>query len=235
MIECSDEAKKYVDYRDVDEKTRSRMNMLFAVSQKKFWHRKRAFDIAAAVGSTLILWPAYLLIALIIFIDDPHGSPIYRQKRVGRHGEEFLMYKFRTMVVDADAKKAALMTQNEADGPVFKMKNDPRITRFGRLLRKTSIDEMLQIPFNVLPGNMSFVGPRPPLPEEFAQYTDYQKLRLVVTPGLTCYWQTTENRNDVDFDSWIDMDIEYIRKRNIWVDLKLIFKTLKVLFKKEGR
>lgn len=228
-------ASDFVNFENVDEKTRHKMEILFAAPHKGFWVRKRAFDIIISLGSTLILWPFYLLIALIIFIDDPHGSPLYKQKRIGRHGEVFYMYKFRTMVVNADAQKAALMDQNEADGPAFKMKNDPRITRFGRFLRKASMDELMQIPFNVLPGSMSFVGPRPPLPEEFEQYDDYQKLRLVVTPGLTCYWQATDNRNDVAFNDWIDMDIQYITKRNLWLDTKLIFKTVGNLLKKDGR
>ena len=120
------------------------------------------------------------------------------------------------------------------DGPVFKIKNDPRITRVGGFLRTTSIDELPQL-FNVLKGDMSLVGPRPPLPEEVAQYNDYQRLRLVVTPGLTCFWQTADNRNDISFDKWVEMDIEYIETRTAWLDMKIILRTIRVVIGREGR
>jgi lipopolysaccharide/colanic/teichoic acid biosynthesis glycosyltransferase len=164
------------------------------------------------------------IIALIVFIDDPHGSPFYRQVRIGRHGRPFYMYKFRTMHVNADKIKKDLMERNEMDGPVFKIKNDPRITRLGKLLRRLSIDEMPQF-FNVFIGNMSLVGPRPPLPDEVEQYTDYQKLRLIVTPGITCDWQISRHRNDISFDDWVEMDLNYIEHRCTMHDLKIVFKT----------
>lgn len=224
----------YISYDKVDEKTRESMKRLFAAPKKNFWRRKRNFDIALSFLSLTLLLPFFVLIYILIFIDDPHASPIFRQKRVGRHGEEFTMYKFRTMVANAEALKEKLAAQNEMDGPVFKIKDDPRITRVGKFLRKTSIDELMQL-FNVLKGDMSFVGPRPPLPEEVAQYNDYQRLRLVVTPGLTCFWQTTDDRNDVSFDEWVEMDIQYIESRTFWLDLKIIARTVRVVITREGR
>ena len=224
----------YISYDKVDEKTRESMKRLFAAPKKNFWRRKRNFDIALSFLSVTLLFPFFVLIYILIFIDDPHASPIFRQKRVGRHGEEFTMYKFRTMVANAEALKEKLAAQNEMDGPVFKIKDDPRITRIGKFLRKTSIDELMQL-FNVLKGDMSFVGPRPPLPEEVAQYNDYQRLRLVVTPGLTCFWQTTDDRNDVSFDEWVEMDIQYIESRTFWLDLKIIARTVRVVITREGR
>lgn len=144
------------------------------------------------------------------------------------------MYKFRTMVCNAEELKKQLETQNEMDGPVFKIKDDPRITRMGHFLRTTSIDEILQL-VNVVKGDMSLVGPRPPLPDEVAKYDDYQKLRLVVTPGLTCIWQTASDRNDIPFDEWVEMDIDYIEHRTMLMDLKVLFKTALVVITREGR
>ena len=150
-----------------------------------------------------------LIVAIVIVIDSPGAGPIFAQTRVGRDGKEFKFYKFRSMVPNADAMKDALMDQNEADGPAFKMKNDPRITRVGKFIRKTSIDELPQL-FNVLKGEMSIVGPRPPVPREVALYDEYQMQRLLVTPGLTCYWQIQPHRNDLSFEKWLELDIQYI-------------------------
>lgn len=136
----------------------------------------------------LVLWPFLLLVVLIIYLDDPHGSPLFSQTRIGRDGKTFRLYKFRSMYMNAEEKLSGLMEQNEMDGPVFKMKDDPRITRVGHIIRRCSIDELPQL-INILKGDMSIVGPRPALPREVAQYNDYQKQRLYVTPGLTCYWQ----------------------------------------------
>lgn len=210
------------------------MDRLFKAPKKNYWLKKRAFDLTVSILAALILSPFLLLIYILIFLDDPHGSPIFRQKRVGRHGKPFTMYKFRTMVCNAEQLRKELESQNEMDGPVFKIKDDPRITRVGRFLRQTSIDEILQL-INVIRGDMSLVGPRPPLPEEVAQYDDYQKLRLVVTPGLTCYWQTANDRNDIPFDKWVEMDIDYIEHRTMLTDLKLLFKTALVVITREGR
>ena len=227
-------AEVFIDYNEVNEKTKASMDRLFKASKKNYWLKKRAFDLTVSIFATLILSPFLILVYILIFLDDPHGSPIFRQKRVGRHGKLFTMYKFRTMVCNAEQLRKELESQNEMDGPVFKIKDDPRITRVGRFLRQTSIDELLQL-INVIRGDMSLVGPRPPLPEEVAQYDDYQKLRLVVTPGLTCYWQTANDRNDIPFDKWVEMDIDYIEHRTMLTDLKLLFKTALVVITREGR
>ena len=215
------EQEVFIDYEKVDEKTKAGMDRLFKAPKKNFWLKKRTFDLVVSLLALLILSPFLLIIYIFIFIDDPHGSPIFRQKRVGRHGKLFTMYKFRTMVCNAEELKKQLETQNEMDGPVFKIKNDPRITRMGHFLRTTSIDEILQL-VNVVKGDMSLVGPRPPLPDEVAKYDDYQKLRLVVTPGLTCIWQTASDRNDIPFDEWVEMDIDYIEHRTMLMDLKVL-------------
>ncbi len=194
---------------------------------------KRAFDIVFSALALICLLPFLLLIALCVFLDDPHGSPIYIQTRVGRGGRTFRFYKFRSMVVGADKLLDSLQTQNEKSGPVFKMKDDPRITRIGRILRKTSLDELPQF-FNVLIGDMSAVGPRPALPDEVAQYSDYHRLRLAVTPGLTCFWQTCDHRDAIDFDDWVKMDLRYIREASFSLDIKLILRTVKVMFTGEG-
>lgn len=224
----------YIDYDKVDEKTKAGMDRLFKTPKKNFWLKKRAFDLTLSLLALLILSPILLIIYILIFIDDPHGSPIFRQKRVGRHGKLFTMYKFRTMVCNAEELKKQLEAQNEMDGPVFKIKNDPRITRMGHFLRTTSLDEILQL-INIVKGDMSLVGPRPPLPDEVAKYDDYQKLRLVVTPGLTCIWQTASDRNDIPFDKWVEMDIDYIEHRTMLMDLKVLFKTALVVITREGR
>ena len=144
------------------------------------------------------------------------------------------MYKFRTMVANAEQLKDRLRGQNEMDGPVFKIKDDPRITRVGKFLRTTSIDELPQL-INVLRGDMSLVGPRPPLPDEVAQYDDYERLRLVVTPGLICLWQISDNRNDIPFEEWVEMDIDYIEHRTAVGDMVIMFKTAMAMIGKEGR
>ena len=225
----------YLEQGKIDEATEKRLRELLEnKSFRSYWRKKRRFDI---VVSSIILTLAAIpmcVVAVAIFLDDPHGSPFYKQIRIGRHGEEFYMYKFRTMYVDADKRKAELMEQNEMDGPVFKMKEDPRITRLGKYLRKLSIDEIPQF-FNVFKGHMSLVGPRPPLPNEVEQYKDYHKLRLIVTPGITCDWQIADNRNDIPFDEWVEMDLNYIENRTTLGDLKIIFKTPFAMLSATGR
>ena len=228
------QSTEYFNYEKVDEKTRESMDRLFKAPKKNFWVKKRAFDITASLLALIVLSPFLLIIYILIFIDDPKASPVFRQKRIGRHGKEFTMYKFRTMVANAEQIRGELADKNEMDGPVFKIKEDPRITKIGKFLRKTGIDEILQL-VNVLKGDMSLVGPRPPLPEEVSEYDDYQKLRLVVTPGLTCIWQTTKERNDVSFEEWVNMDIDYIEHRTMLLDIKMIFKTVAVMFGRDGR
>lgn len=194
---------------------------------------KRIFDIVASFCALVLLSPVFLVISLIIYLDDPHGSPIFSQTRVGKKGKLFRFYKFRSMVVNAEDLLAGLQEQNEMRGPAFKMKNDPRITKVGRFIRKTSLDELPQL-WNVLKGDMSFVGPRPPLPNEVEQYTEEQKKRLSVTPGLTCYWQVQPSRNELEFDEWFALDMKYIRERSIGIDIKIIFQTIMVMLHMEG-
>lgn len=191
---------------------------------KLYWRFRRTQDVIIASIALLILWPLMLIIALIIVIDSPGASPIFVQTRVGRDGKKFKFYKFRSMCANAEEKLAELMKHNEMDGPAFKMKDDPRITRVGKFIRKTSIDELPQL-WNILKGDMSIVGPRPALPREVAQYDDYMKQRLIVTPGLTCYWQIQPRRNDLSFEEWMELDIKYIQERSFKVDWKIIFAT----------
>ena len=194
---------------------------------------KRAFDIAASFCALVVLSPVFLIIYLIIYLDDPHGNPIFSQIRIGKNGKAFRFYKFRSLVVNAEDLLAGLQNQNEMSGPAFKMKNDPRVTKVGRFIRKTSLDELPQL-WNVLKGDMSLVGPRPPLPNEVEQYTEEQKKRLSVTPGLTCYWQVQPSRNDLDFGEWFELDMKYLRERSMKTDIKIIFQTILVVLHMEG-
>ena len=224
----------YIEQDKVDAKTREKLEAIIEKSYKTFWQGKRIFDIFFATLILLFFLPLMIAIAVVIVIDDPSAGPFYKQIRVGRHGKEFYMYKFRTMRANADKMIDELAKQNEMDGPVFKMKEDPRITRVGKILRKLSLDELMQF-FNVLKGDMTLVGPRPPLPREVKFYTDYQRLRLLVTPGLTCTWQISKNRNDIPFDEWVEMDIEYIQTRTYRNDLKIMLKTPIVMLTATGR
>ncbi|CUO42516.1 sugar transferase [Clostridium disporicum] len=188
---------------------------------------KRVIDIIAAVIGLIVLSPILLIVAILIKIDSK-GPILFKQQRVGKDGNEFGMYKFRSMVINAEELKDSLEDKNEMSGPMFKMKNDPRITRVGKFIRKTSIDELPQL-INVIKGEMSLVGPRPSLPKEVAQFKPWMKERLTVKPGLTCYWQVS-GRNNIPFEEWMKMDIKYIKERSLWVDIKLIFRTFFVLF-----
>lgn len=204
-------------------------------SQNQFYQTVKRFqDVVLSFIALVLLFPFMLIIALVIWIECPNASPIFVQDRVGKNGKVFRFYKFRSMVPNAEAKLQEVLNQNEMDGPVFKIKNDPRITHFGRFIRKTSIDELPQL-FNVLRGDMSIVGPRPALPREVAQYTDYERQRLLVTPGLTCYWQVQPNRNALSFDAWLALDLKYIQERSFLVDWKIIWKTVSVVFKMYGQ
>lgn len=224
----------YIEREKVDDKTRERLEALIEKSYSAYWRRKRLFDIFFTTLILLFLVPLMLLITVVVFIDDPHASPIYKQVRAGRHEKLFKMYKFRTMYTNADEMKISLLENNEMNGPVFKMKDDPRITRVGKFLRKLSLDELMQF-FNVFKGDMTLVGPRPPLPDEVNFYTDYQKLRLLVTPGITCTWQISKNRNDIPFEKWVDMDLDYIQNRTFWGDIKIMLKTPLVMLSATGR
>lgn len=227
-------AVNFLEPEKIDEKAAERLERLIEGSYSSYWKKKRVFDVTVTLLLLIFLIIPILIIALIVFIDDPHGSPFYKQVRIGRHGKEFYMYKFRSMYVDAEERRSELIESNEMNGPVFKMKDDPRITRVGRVIRRLSVDELPQL-FNVLKGNMSLVGPRPALPDEVVKYTDYEKLRLIVTPGITCTWQITQNRNDVPFEKWLEMDLEYIETRTAWQDIKIIFKTPFAMLSATGR
>ncbi len=186
-----------------------------------------------ALLALIILFIPLLIIALVIVIDSPGASPIFVQKRVGKNGRVFNFYKFRSMVPNAESMLKNLLDKNEMTGPVFKMKEDPRITRIGKFIRSCSIDELPQL-INIIKGDMSFVGPRPAIVREVEQYTDREKQRLCIIPGLTCYWQIQPKRNDLSFEEWLDLDLKYIRERNFFLDIKIIFKTVGAVFGMEG-
>lgn len=224
----------YIDQDKVDARTREKLEAIIAKSYGSYWQKKRLFDIFFATLILLFFLPLMIIISIVIVIDDPHAGPFYKQIRVGRHGKEFYMYKFRTMRKNADKMIEKLEKENEMDGPTFKIKNDPRITRVGKYLRRLSLDELMQF-FNVFKGDMTLVGPRPPLPREVEKYTDYHKLRLLVTPGLTCTWQISKNRNDIPFDEWVEMDVEYIQTRTYLNDIKIMLKTPVVMLTATGR
>lgn len=188
---------------------------------------KRTIDIIGSLFGLIILSPILLIVMAAIKIES-RGPVVFAQERVGYKGKRFKMYKFRSMVENAEELKEKLKDQNEMNGPMFKMKNDPRVTRVGRIIRKTSIDEIPQF-VNVLKGDMSLVGPRPSLLKEVEEFDDWMLRRLDVKPGLTCYWQVS-GRNDIDFEEWMKLDIKYIEEQSILVDIKLILKTVLVLF-----
>lgn len=198
--------------------------------KKKRWNYdviKRIIDITISGLALIILIPLFLVVAILIKVEST-GKVIFPQDRVGKDGEIFRMYKFRSMVANAEELKRKLILENEATGPMFKIKNDPRITTIGRFLRRTSIDELPQL-FNVLKGDMSLVGPRPSLPEEVEKFDLWMLRRLDVKPGLTCYWQVM-GRNSIGFEEWMKLDVKYVNERTLWIDTKLIFKTFFVLF-----
>lgn len=194
---------------------------------------KRVFDIGFSIFVLVCFSWLFVAIAIAIKIDDPNGPVFFRQKRVAKGGREFDIYKFRSMCVDAEKRIDELKALNEKTGPVFKIREDPRVTRVGYWLRKLSLDELPQF-VNVLFGDMSVVGPRPALPNEVATYSDYQRQRLLMKPGLTCYWQTRRNRDSITFDEWVDLDLLYIRKCSVWVDFKLIVQTVGCVLTAQG-
>ena len=216
-----DEVAIAIDYSDILGKE----SIFYSVT-------KRLIDIVGSLCGIILLSPLFLIVAILIKLEDPKGKVFFAQERNGRYPKTFKMYKFRSMVHNAEDLLKDLMDRNEQTGPVFKINDDPRITKVGKFIRKTSIDELPQL-FNVLKGDMSLVGPRPPIPHEVEQYNSYQMQRLAVKPGLTCIWQVS-GRNNIGFDEWVEMDIEYIKTRNLWLDIKLIFKTVGVLFGDEN-
>ena len=187
---------------------------------------KRGFDILASGVALVLLSPLFGILTVKIKKEDG-GPAFYSQTRIGKNGKPFKMWKFRSMIVNADKMVKQLEEQNEIDGAMFKIKDDPRVTKIGHVIRKYSLDELPQL-WNVLKGDMSLVGPRPPLPMEVADYTDYDKLRLTVTPGCTGLWQVTK-RNDSDFDEMVELDLEYINKSSLWFDFKILLKTVGVV------
>lgn len=188
---------------------------------------KRCIDILGALCGLILLSPILLVIMVLIKCESK-GPVIFSQERVGRYGKIFKMYKLRSMVVNAEELKKKLAAKNEMSGPMFKMKDDPRVTKVGKFIRKTSLDEIPQL-VNVLKGDMSLVGPRPSLPQEVVQFEWWMHERHEVKPGLTCYWQVS-GRNNIDFVDWMKLDIKYVEERSFWIDIKLIFKTAFVLF-----
>lgn len=193
---------------------------------------KRLMDIVGASVGLLLASPIMLIVAMLIKLEDPKGPIFFSQVRNGAYPKTFKMYKFRSMYIDAEERLQELMHLNEQSGPAFKIKDDPRITKIGKFIRKTSLDELPQL-FNVLKGEMSLVGPRPAIPREVEQYTAYQKQRLFVKPGLTCIWQVS-GRNNIEFDEWVELDIKYIKTRNLWLDIKLILLTIPALLGDEN-
>jgi exopolysaccharide biosynthesis polyprenyl glycosylphosphotransferase len=196
-----------------------------------YYFVKRSIDLILSFIGVIAFSPMMLIVAIAIKLDSK-GPAIFSQMRVGKNGKLFKMYKFRSMVDEAEELLDNLRSKNEMTGPMFKIKKDPRVTRVGKFIRKTSIDELPQL-FNVIKGDMSLVGPRPNLPHEVAKFTEYQKTKLIVKPGLTCYWQVM-GRSNIDFEDWMKLDIKYIEDRNTFLDLKLIFKTFGVFFGDDG-
>ena len=192
---------------------------------------KRAFDLIVGSGILLLLLPVIPLVALMIRLDS-EGPAFYRQERIGKGGRPFRFYKFRSMRADSDRLRADLESRNELSGPVFKMKNDPRVTAVGQFLRRSSLDEIPQI-FNVLKGDMSIVGPRPALPGEVARYEAWHRRRLDVKPGITCLWQVT-GRSHVGFDEWMRLDIEYMSRRSLRTDVAIFLKTIPAVIARRG-
>lgn len=193
---------------------------------------KRFFDIVLCAFALIVLSPLFLVIAILIKCED--GGPVFfKQTRLTKGRKEFGMYKFRSMCVDAEAKLESLMEQNEMEGPAFKMENDPRITKIGKFVRKTSIDELPQL-FNIIKGDMSIIGPRPPLIREVEAYTEYQLHRLDVKTGLSCYHECYGRSKVHDFDQWVEQDLRYIQERSLWVDFKIILMTVKVVLTGDG-
>lgn len=206
----------------------------FEYQERRYLYKgiKRIFDFVASFIGLVLLSPLFLIVAIAIKIEDPKGPVFYSQTRLGKKQEPFKMYKFRSMVVNADKHLKELLDENEVEGAMFKMKEDPRVTKVGEFIRKYSIDELPQL-VNVLLGNMSLVGPRPPLPREVKEYTPHDKLRLAVKPGCTGLWQIS-GRNDVGFHEMVELDLKYIDHRGFWFDIYVLFMTVAVFVHPNG-
>ena len=194
---------------------------------------KRAIDIIVSSAALLLLSPGYLVLAIAVKLSSP-GPVFYKWEVVGKDGRPFVGYKFRSMVADADQLKDKLEKFNEMKGPVFKIKDDPRVTTLGRLMRRYSLDELPQL-YSVLIGDMSLVGPRPPLVSEYARFNEYQKQKLAVKPGITCLWQVNGRNNVKDLDDWVKLDLEYIRLWNPMLDVKILLKTAGAVLSGSGK
>lgn len=198
---------------------------------KGYFFVKRIMDVILSFIALVVLSPVLLITALAIKIESP-GPVVFVQKRVGMNGKEFDMYKFRSMCMDAEEKLKKLQHKNETEGPTFKMQEDPRITKVGHFIRKYSVDELLQL-VNILKGDMSIIGPRPAIPREVVQYGEFDKLRLLVKPGLSCYWQIS-GRSDIPFDEWMKLDVKYIKEMSLLTDIKIILLTFPAVIKGDG-
>ena len=235
--DATDTLEVVVDLRDAGDPQRSpdapwlsrEANLLNATSRSM--KARRVIDVLGSAAALIILSPLLAIVALLIKLTS-RGPVLFTQGRVGRDGIEFDLLKFRSMVDGAGEHRCELIDLNEVDGPVFKMRNDPRITPIGYLMRRASIDELPQL-WNVLRGEMSLVGPRPPLPAEVEAYGPWERQRLVVKPGITCIWQVS-GRSDLDFETWVSMDIEYIESWSLWLDLKLLARTVPAVLSGEG-
>lgn len=194
---------------------------------------KRSLDIVVSAVLLILLSPLFLMLALLVKLTSP-GPALYRWKVVGRFGTGFVSYKFRSMAANADDRKPQLLAQNEMTGPVFKLTCDPRVTPLGRWMRRYSLDELPQL-YSVLRGNMSLVGPRPPLVTEYAQFSDFQKQKLAVKPGITCLWQVSGRNRVRDFDDWVRLDLEYIRNWSLGLDLKILARTALEVVRGSGK
>lgn len=219
-------------FRSARSNQRLRLLMLIWVIRNKITgNLKRALDLAVASVGLILAAPIMIVTAILIKLDSP-GPVLFYQPRVGKWGKEFYCYKFRSMYIDAEERIKELRNQNEADGPIFKMKHDPRITRVGRVIRKLSIDELPQI-FNVLKGEMSLVGPRPPLPREVAEYTFEQVGRLNAIPGITGLQQVS-GRSDLDFKRWVELDLQYIEEQSLLKDIEILLRTIPAVILGKG-
>lgn len=213
--------------------TENKENDMLKISEKKVYlFSKRFLDIVLSLIGLIVLLPVFILVAVCIKLEDKNGPVFFSQTRVGKNQSEFTMYKFRSMVSNAEDLLENLLEQNETTGAMFKMKNDPRVTKIGSFIRKTSIDELPQL-INVLKGEMSLVGPRPPLKREVEVYTPYQKQRLLIQPGCTGLWQVS-GRSNIGFEDMVELDLKYIVERNIFKDILIIIKTVLLVFNKNG-
>ncbi len=219
-------------FRSIRASQRLRVTLLLWVIRTKITRNlKRMLDLVVASITLVIAAPIMLITAITIKLDSP-GPVLFRQTRVGKWGEHFPCYKFRSMYVDAEQRLQELIALNEADGPVFKIKNDPRVTRVGSIIRKLSIDELPQL-FNVIKGEMSLVGPRPALPREVSQYEYDQIRRLHAVPGITGLQQVS-GRSNVDFKRWIELDLQYISEQSLWKDIEILIKTIPAVLASRG-